>query len=297
MNQVIDWLLEDNTPEIKYRTMTELLGRSKEEREVKAAYDQLLSSEQLWLVMDKFKLNQRWEDINALLALTEFGLTRSDVTIDEYVERIIHKLNRSTKCAKILLLRNLAALGYEKHPWVKEEIACALSNIRQDGTARCLDTGKKTNDSKLPEMGCYRQTTTYLLLFAELKKKGIVLPQSELLVKFYKDHDVLFHSENPDKMIIKDMKGTFFPIDHVHIGLQMIMYGLSVLGAGDDETCSRAWELLNKQRNSEGRYILSESFPEPYFDPGKVGQPNKWITLYVLLAEKYRKISYPKGDS
>lgn len=288
MNNVINWLLKDDTPEIKYRTMTELLGMSKDDLEVKKAYENLLNSKRLNLVMDKFKCNKKWEDINAFLALTEFGLTHVDVPIDEYMERIIKNMNLSMKCAKILLLRNLVSLGYYEHPWVQEQIALAFSTIRQDGTVRCLDKTKKTNDSKLLDMGCYRQTTTYLLLAAELKKAGIILPQFELLIKFYINHYVAFHSDAPGKVIIEEMAGTFYPIDHVHIGLQMIMYGLSVLGAANHPNCEKTWALLNSKKDIESKYILSESFAEPYFNVGMVGQPNKWVTLYVLLSEKYR---------
>lgn len=290
MNHVVSWLLDDETPEVKYRTMTELLGISKDDPDVKKAYDKLLRSESLGIVMDKFMLKNKWEDINAFLAITEFGLTRDDVPIDEYLERGIRNMNMSTKCAKILFLRNLVSLGYIEHPWVQEQIPLAFSTIRQDGSVRCLDKTRRTNDSKLHDMGCYRQTTTYLLLGAELKKKGIVLPQFELLKTFYRDHDVSFHTGSPEKIIIKEMTETFYPVDHVHIGLQMIMYSLSVLGEADHPGCNKAWALLDSKKNIEGKYILSESFGEPYFNVGKVGQPNKWVTLYVLLAEKYRSL-------
>lgn len=288
MSHVVNWLLDDETPEVKYRTMTEFLGKSKNDFDVKKVYDKLLGSKTLDIVMDKFTLKNKWEHINAFLALTEFGLTRNDVPIDEYVERSIKNMNMSTKCAKITFLRNLVALGYNDHPWVQEQIPLAFSTIRKDGSVRCLDKTKRTNDSKLEDMGCYRQTTTYLLLAAELKKKGISLPQFELLKKFYSDHNVSFHSETPEKVIIKEMAGTFYPIDHVHIGLQMIMYGLSVLDLANHPSCNKAWGVLDTRKNSEGKYILSESFEEPYFNVGMVGQPNKWVTLYVLLAEKYR---------
>ena len=111
MNHVIDWLLEDDTPQIKYRTMIELQGRTKDDIEVKKAYDTLLESEPLRLVMDKFQDKNKWEHINALLSLYEFGLTRHDVPIDEHVERLIKSLNKGMKCSKTLLLRNLVALG------------------------------------------------------------------------------------------------------------------------------------------------------------------------------------------
>jgi len=290
MNNVINWLLKDETPEVKYRAMIELLGMSKDEPEVKKAYNSLLSSDTIGFVMDKFKLDKKWEDLNAFLALAEFGLTRIDVPIDDYMERIIKNMNFSTKCAKILLLRNLVSLGYYEHAWVKEQIPSAFSAIREDGTFRCLDKTKKTNDSELPDMGCYRQTTTYLLLGAELKKIGVILPQFEPLINFYMNHYVAFRSDDPEKVIIEDMAGTFYPIDHVHIGLQMIIYGLSVLGAARHSNCEKAWALLDSKKDSDGKYILSKSFAEPYFKVGMVGKPNKWVTLYVLLSEKYSKI-------
>ena len=123
------------------------------------------------------------------------------------------------------------SLGYYEHPWVKKEISTTFSTIRDDGTFRCLDKNKKTNDSKLPDMGCYRQTTSFLLLAAEMKKIGIVLPQFEVLISFYMNQNVAYHTNKPEKVITKEMAETFYPIDHVHIGIQMIMYSLSVLGA------------------------------------------------------------------
>lgn len=286
MNNVINWLLEDENPEVKYRTMVELLDIPKNNPEVKMAHDDLLKSDVVGLIMDKFKLNQKWEDVTAFCALAEFGLTRADVSIDDYIERVIKNMNKSMKCAKILLLRNLVSLGYYMHPWVKEEITLAFSTIREDGSFRCLDKTKKSNDSKLPDMGCYRQTTTYLLLAAELKKIGVILPQFKPLINFYINHYVAFHPDNQGKAIIEEMAGTYYPFDHVKLGLQMTIYGLSVLGGANHSNCNKALALLDSKKNHEGKYILDKSFP--YFEVGKIGEPNKWITLYVLLSEKYR---------
>lgn len=149
MEHVIKWLLEDETPEVKYRTMTELLGMPKDGPEVRKAHENLLSSNSLGLVMDKFKLNKKWEDINALLALTEFGLNREDVPVDDYVGRAIKNLNLSMKCAKILLLRNLVSLGYYGHPWVQEQIPLVF--LRYGKTAR-FDVWTKPRKQTTP--GC-----------------------------------------------------------------------------------------------------------------------------------------------
>ena len=89
-NDVLNWLLEDENPEVKYRTMIELLDMPKDKSEVIKAYNSLLNSGTVSLVMDKFKLNKKWEDVTALIALAEFGLTRSDISTDDYIERIMN---------------------------------------------------------------------------------------------------------------------------------------------------------------------------------------------------------------
>lgn len=289
MNNNWNWILEEDTPEVKYRGMTELFGRKKEDPDVRKVYDDLLNSDTVRQILEKFELHNKWEDINAFCALAELGLTREDVSIDFYLERAIKSMNKSTKCARVLLLRNLVALGYYDHSWVREQIALAFSTVREDGSVRCLDLTKKTNDSKLPEMGCYRQTTTYLLLAAELKKRQVVLPEFQQLTEFYLKYRVAFRPDDYETVIIKEMSGTFYPMDHVHIGLHMIMYGLSILGVANHPNCQKAWELLNQNKDPDGYYKLSQSFAEPYFNVGKVGSANKWVTLYGLLAEKNRE--------
>lgn len=117
-------------------------------------------------------------------------------------------------------------------------------------------------------MGCYRQTTTYLLLAAELKKIGVILPQFKLLKDFYIDYHVSFRPDDYEKGIIEEMTETFYPIDHVHIGLNMIMYALAVLGVADHPNCRKAWGLLNSKKDTEGKYVLSKSFDFPYINVG-----------------------------
>ena len=147
-NEVLNWLLEDQNPEVKYRTMIELLDMPKDRLEVKKAYDNLLNSDTVRFVMDKFKQNKKWDDVTAFIALAEFGLTRNDISTDDYMERIIKSMDlKYMKCSKILLLRNLVLLGYYEHEWVKKQILLSFSDIQEDGTFRCVDKGKRTNDS------------------------------------------------------------------------------------------------------------------------------------------------------
>jgi hypothetical protein len=74
-----------------------------------------------------------------------------------------------------------------------------------------------------------------------------------------------------------------------------ILYALCKLGYGSRKEVSRAWELLEKKKDTQGRYILdwTPSQVRKLFNVGKRNEPNKWVTLYALLAVKAREI----GDS
>lgn len=67
MNNIINWILEDETQEVKYRAMTELLCMKRDDPEVLKAYNSLLVSDRVSFIMDKFKTNNKWDDINAFL--------------------------------------------------------------------------------------------------------------------------------------------------------------------------------------------------------------------------------------
>lgn len=288
MEKVIDWLLEDDMPEIKYRTMKELLNSPKDDGEVQKAYDDLMSSKALSVTMENFQLNKQWDDYKSLCALAEFGLTRYDVPIDVYVERLIAKTGFKMLCGEGLLLRNLVALGYYSHPAVQKEIPSAFSALQEDGGFQCISKNKKINDPKLPHKSCYRLTASYLLLAAELKKAGIAIPQKESLIDYYLHREVLFRQDDPEKFVVGEMAGSFYPLDPIKIGLQMILYSLGILGVGNNPECEKAWMVLESKKDAEGRYMLDKGLSKPYYKIGKAGKPNKWITLYAMLASKYR---------
>jgi hypothetical protein len=70
-----------------------------------------------------------------------------------------------------------------------------------------------------------------------------------------------------------------------------ILYALSIMGYGSRQEVSRAWELLEKKKDSQGRYVLdwTPSQLRKLFSVGKRNEPNKWITLFALLAMKVRE--------
>ena len=82
------------------------------------------------------------------------------------------------------------------------------------------------------------------------------------------------------------MLETFYPSDPIKVGVQNIVYALSVLGCpGKSEAMQAGYEVLNRHRLDNGRYRLTASKSVPAFKAGKVGEENKWITLYAYMAQ------------
>ena len=58
--QVLDWLLEPNNPSVRYRTLTELLDREKDDVEVVRAKRQIPSSKMVAKILSKMHPDGYW---------------------------------------------------------------------------------------------------------------------------------------------------------------------------------------------------------------------------------------------
>ena len=285
---VIQWLLEDENPAVKYRTQTEILDISKDNAEVKSSYESLLSSDIIQSIMALFDIGKDYSDAHALCAIAECGLTRNDVEIDLCVDRLITNTNFRDGCGEGLLLRNLIALGFAEHNAVKRELPIFLSTQQNDGGFPCISKNPKINKPNVPHKSCFQITVSYLLLTVEMSKKGIDAPQTEGIIQYFLSRDVLYRRDDLTRLIKECHASTFHPPVCTRIGLHMTLCALSMLGKGNDSRCKRAWELLYQRRDDSGKYILADSLTKPYIKAGKKGKPSKWVTFYALLAEKHR---------
>jgi len=283
---IIQWLMEDDNPAVKYRTQIELLDISKDNAEVKATQKKLLSSKCIKTVMAYFDIGKDYSDSHALSALAEYGITRTEIDIDRYVDRLITSTNFHDGCGEGFLLRNLVALGFAERPAVKQGLSRLFAKQQNDGGYTCIDSS--TWNPKDPNKSCYRKTTMYLLLTSEMYKKGIDCPHKEGLINYYLNRDVLFRHDDLEHIIIN--VGTFHPPFYTRIGWHMILCALSILGKGNDPGCKRLWEILDSKCDGNGKYILDGSLTKPYIKRETPKKPSKWVTFYVLLAEKYRRL-------
>ncbi|MBN2240229.1 MAG: hypothetical protein JW712_10685 [Dehalococcoidales bacterium] len=313
-SEAVNWLFEKENPSIRYRTLTELLDRPPDDAEVIEAFNEIPDSKPVlkilskmhpdgyWLVLNKSKGESigdgvEYSDFNTthfcLAYLSELGLTGDNPQVQKATDRYLDLQRddgdflRHFSCLYTYNIRTFIRLGFKDDPRVRKTIELLLSTERPDGGYLCdMHEGKyKTK----PVKSCIRGTVKALLAFSELPEYH-EHPRCKELVQYFLNRDCLFRSNDLTTPVNGGMVTTRFPITW-RTSLTEILYAISKMGYGDNEHVKRAWALLDTKKDDPGRYVLdwTPSQVQKLFKIGKRGEANKWVTLYALLALKYRK--------
>ncbi len=286
---VLEWLLEEKTPEVRLRTLKEYMKLPDDDEKVIECKRLLLQSKTYERALKKLRKDKPWDKFDAVMAFAEWGLTRQDIgkDIDDEVFALIRSTGFKMLCGEPYLLRNLVKLGYYTEDIVKDEIACVLSGIKEDGGFGCISTNKKTNDPRKPHKSCARLTVEYLLLVAELHLQGYSMDCESKLVEYFTKRNIFYRTDDMKTPMVDVMLSTFYPSDPIKVGAQNILYALRVLGCRpDSEAMQAGYKVLDHHRTEIGRYILTGSKSVPAFKAGNVGEENKWVTLYAWMAHE-----------
>ena len=287
-HSILEWLLEEKTPEVRLRTLKEYKKLPEDDGQVVECKKLLLQSKTYERGLKKLRTEKPWAKFDAIMAFAEWGLTRDDIgmDIDDEVFSLIRSTGFKMLCGEPLLLRNLVKLGYGREETVKDEIDSVLRLIKEDGGFGCISTNKKINDPKKPHKSCARLTVEYLLLAAELRLAGDPAECEDALVHYFTKRNIFYRTDDMQTPMVDVMLGTFYPPDPIKIGTHNIVYALRVLGcAPESEAMQAGYKVLNQHRLENGRYILTTSKSVPAFKVGNVGEENKWITLYAYMAK------------
>ena len=287
-NSILEWLLDEKTPEVRLRTLKEYEMRPEDDVSVTKCKKLLLESKVYERGLKKLRTDKPWSKYDAILGFAEWGLTRDDIgkDIDGEVFSLIESTGFKMLCGEPLLLRNLVKLGYGQEEIVKNEIDSVLGLIQEDGGFRCISTNKKTNDPRKPHKSCARLTVEYLLLAAELHLQGYRTECEDALAHYFTKRNIFYRTDDMKTPMVDVMLGTFYPPDPIKIGAHQIIYALRVLGCAPESPAMQAgYQVLNQHRLENGRYILTASKSVPAFKVGNVGEENKWVTLYAYMAQ------------
>ena len=291
--EVLNWLLEDENPAIKYRTLTEL--NDNPPANYQDCYNKIWEQKQIKKLLSKQDVSGLWgmkdirdiSSIQILMAFAEYGLSKDD-RIDRYAEFIINKMNEWKEkdidvftCYAPVSLRSLVMLGYHDRSSVMELLSAFAATQIHDGGFMC----KRMLDKKTNRKSCYKAAANALFLYAECKRKNILPDNAKNLVNYFLQRDV-FYSTDKTKIFI-DMHGVPKGFGPMKIGIPLFMASLSILGEGSNPILKETWIMMDERKNEHGRYRAEGAAAQPGIF-GKDGHENKWSTFYALLAEKYR---------
>jgi hypothetical protein len=132
-----------------------------------------------------------------------------------------------------------------------------------------------------------------LLLLAEMKLHGIPFAGTDELIQYFLRRRLFYRMDSPTRLVMEHSPGlrmidAFFPQEGMRVGLPMLLYALSVLGAGGAPELQEAWDMLEAKRDELGRVKHEGTVGKSSLPKERVGRPGKWVTLYTLLAYKAR---------
>lgn len=293
------WLLEEDNPAIRFRTLTELLEKKpsvEERREQKSAiqsskavrrFFETMEDNGDWLVDGKNQRGTGSENIGpgfCISHLAELAVDRGYPPMDLAVTRFLSRLKDSRfgdyPCGDALWLRAVILAGYRHHPVVQLAVKRMVDCVRWDGG--CLCARPSFSDAN---KSCLHGSQNMLMALAELPELWDA-SQCRMLVDYFLERRLYFRRKNHTEKPRGDLRA-IFPFN-LRQGLLEPLYALSKMGYGDRDELADAWTLLEARRTSDGRYILDWTPPRTYLKGGRRGKPSKWVTLYALLAKAHR---------
>lgn len=305
---VIDWLLEDDEPSIKYRTLTELLGYSPESPEAVKAKSRISKSARVMAlfsgqtsdggfdcdVYDKW-MGAHWR----LPCLADLALPERDKravkamnTVFEWLTgeehkghiRLINGLTRRCASQEGNALLSACRLGMADDPRAEFIADSIISWQWPDGGWNC-DKSQEAHhssfhESVLPMQGllAYHQATGHR------KSQIVAIKAGEMLLRHR-----LFRSEKTGEIIEPKWLQLHYPA-YWHYDILQGLTAIMMLGKLNDSRASEALDILEQKRQPDGRwktegyYWKSPDTKERYRSPVNWWhrEPNKMLTLQVL---------------
>jgi len=176
--ELLNWLLEENNPGVRLRTLIGLCDFSEDRKEVKAARRVVASTLQAASDLSWMLLKGQTVIYN-LTALAESGLSCEDVDIEPCVDNLLSPPYFDANCGELMALRAMVMLGYGKDARLKKRLSQLAEAQLPDGGWLCLHRVRKMK--KVPK-SCMRAAMHGLLLAGELKKRGLYFSGSEQLI-------------------------------------------------------------------------------------------------------------------
>lgn len=309
--EVLDWLLDENQPAVRYRTLTELLGRSEGDPEVRAAKQSIPETgwareilaerdPEGWWVHPESLYRPKYTATNwRMLVLSDLGLTRElpsvRVSCELWMKRFAMKgggvggssTGNGHLCVVGNMARALLRFGYADDARVRRSMEWLVQQAHPKGGWSCFGSagGGRNLDS-----------WEGLSAFVEYPRSKWTAGMSrcvELGAEFFLEREL--HRQGAR---YPPWYRFHYPVHYYYdllVGLEM----LTALGYGADPRLKFALSFLKRRRRPDGRWNLDALHPDvegaiarwfkqhPQHDPTPLviepaGRPSKMVTLRAL---------------
>jgi hypothetical protein len=312
VNDVVDWLLGQDQPSIRYHTLTQLLDKPESDPNVKSAHAMIAKkgwaadilskqSEGGWWVIGESLYRPKYTASNwMLLILADLGLNRTEPRIKRACELWIERfaksdggfgtegMRKSELCLVGNTARALVQFGYADHPKMKRAFAWLVREQKENGGWHCW--GKNGVLDAWEGMSAFA-------VYPKQKWTRSIRRAVEKGAEFFLDREL--HKQGAR---YSPWFRFHYPV-HYYYDLLVGLDFITALGFGDDNRLDFATELLKEKRGLDGKWILDAVHPEKWgkgaspripFALEQVGKPSKTITLTALRVLKRIDGSLPR---
>lgn len=306
---VLDWLLEENQPSVRYRTHIDLLGHDRNSPEVREAYADISKKGWAYKILRLQRPGGRWKSkpegslygpkytaTNWMaLILSDLGLRKENMRVRKAADLFFKEWLALPSATNIFndevcivgnTARILTRFGYEDDSRVRKLFDRLVEDQKEDGGWHCFN-------SVIGTLDCWEALAAFAAL-PKSKRTKKIKNSIERGAEFYLERRLFDDGEKK--------YAPWFRFHYPNHYYYDVLVGLDVmtrLGYGDDKRLRPALKILNKKRQGDGTWILDKVHPD--IDTGaryglrkkvtpfaleEAGEPSKWITLTALRVLK-----------
>ena len=305
--RVIEWLLEEDQPAVRYFTLTDLLGRRKNSSEAREAYSNIPKKGWAHDILALQKMEGYWQSKRSLytpkytatnwmsLILSDLGLTKENTRVRKAANLFFKEWLANPPLPNVFneevcivgnTARMLTCFGYADDPRVSRLFDRLVEDQKEDGGWHCFESSTGTLD-------CWEALAAFSVL-PRSKQTRRIKNAIERGVEFYLKRKLF---DDGDKRYTP-----WFRLHYPNHYYYDVLVGLDVitkLGYGYDRRLQPALDILNKKRQTDGTWLLERVHPDigagaqyplrkraNRFALELPGKPSKWITLTSLRVLK-----------
>jgi len=324
-DDIINWLLEDDNPSVKYYTLVDLLEKTFDDEEVTTAKEQIMKTGAVpkilskqepggyWGIQNDFYVRSKYKGtVWTLIILAELGADGKDSYIRKTCEFIFKKSQdpasggfsyasttagggapgKVLPCLTGNMIWSLIRLGYLDDPRVQKGIQWITKYQRFDDGEQNLpkDWPYKAHKACFSKHSCHMGVVKTLKALAEIpgnKRTPNVKNTINQAVEYLLIHHIYKRSHDLSKKSKSGWLRLGFPLMY-QTDILEILDILTRLGV-KDERMQDAMDIVVSKQDDQGRWILENTFNGRFITNIETkGKPSKWITLNAIrVLKKY----------